>query len=408
MKYVYILIVLIAVIILLVTSIDTFDRNQLSQPSNEKFEVQTTQKESHLINSKKNPNGALNRDGFSTTDVELITRLNDAVDSNDLDKFRVALRNVFSSHYLGDPVILFKELTPYLQHENKGIRFHLSKGFIWAGFEREKAIQTLIKFIDDENEMPVVVEAAEDFNRRYTIDYRKMAADLLTKYNVLEAADPIWKLYKQTKNTEYLENLRVFKDERSVEAVHELVNSKKAKYSDFVSIVGTFKVEAAAESLERIYQARLKQNPEANSTSYAWSLYQITGEQEYYNYLVKRDYYRNNVLFDVPEVLQILENELRADDGSDINAKGRFAFESLLAREEGHAILENYLIDLFDEKIDSKIDVSLRYRTAAHLNTPALNAAVQRYENKYGNGFWNHFRYHKEWPVNDLTYKYTD
>ncbi|MDG1358503.1 MAG: hypothetical protein P8P36_09950, partial [Akkermansiaceae bacterium] len=86
----------------------------------------------------------------------------------------------------------------------------------------------------------------------------------------------------------------------------------------------------------------------------------------------------------------------------DLNARGDKAFLSLLARKDGREIVENYLVEVFDEKIKSPLDAKLRYQVAAHLESDKVNDAAQRYEEKYSNGLWPHYSRRKGWPINNL------
>jgi protoheme ferro-lyase len=79
---------------------------------------------------------------------------------------------------------------------------------------------------------------------------------------------------------------------------------------------------------------------------------------------------------------------------------------SLLIRADGRKVVERYLAEVFDEKIASPIDATIRYRVAAYLDSEEVNAAARRYEEKYGNGLWLHYSKRKGWPINDLFIDY--
>jgi hypothetical protein len=277
-----------------------------------------------------------------------------------------------------------------LDHENDEIRYELAKVYLWAGFQTNKVIGTLLAFVES------------DDSETHSKKIRKSAAKLLINYRVQEAADSLWSAYQESSDRTYLFYLSILKDERASDEALKLVELKKAKYSDLHEIFGVFKVGEAAEELKTFFKARLERYPTKNHTELAWSLYQITENQEYYDYLAERKFYLNNTFFNAPNVLAELEKTLRADDGADLNARGNSALLSLLIRADGRKVVERYLAEVFDEKIASPIDATIRYRVAAYLDSAEVNAAARRYEEKYGNGLWLHYSKRKGWPINDL------
>lgn len=337
---------------------------------------------------------------------KLLEGFHRAANENDGETFRTALSDLLSKNFTGDPKQILTELEHYLDHENKLIRFELAKTCIWAGLHNDKVVETLCAFINDENSKPVEKELPGHPGEKYIEDFRRDAAKLLTAYRIHEAVNPLWNAYQQTSNHIYLRYLSVFKDNRVGDEAVNLIELEKAKYIDLHEIFGTYRVEKAAEPLEAIFKARRERYPEKNQSELAWSLYQITQKQEYYDYLIQREAYVNNTFLEVPNVLEILRNSLMADDGSDLNAKGGKSFLSLLARKGGREIIENYLVEVFDEKIVSSLDATLRYQVAAHLDNERVNAAAQRYEEKYGNGLWPHYSKRKGWPINNLIIDY--
>ncbi len=338
--------------------------------------------------------------------VSLLNEFRAAAFADDGEEFRLALSAMLSRKFAGDPAKVLEELTSYLDHENEKIRFELAKMYVWAGSQDEKVVQTLLFFVENEENKPTQKEFPGQPGEIYTEDFRKSAAKLLTAFRIQEAVDSLWTAYEQTSDRLYLRHLSVFRDGRVSEEALNLIEAKKAKYSDLHKVFGIYKVAEAAKPLEKIFNARQERDPGRNQSELAWSLYQITGSREYYDYLVEREFYVHNTLFDVPDVLGILENDLRKDDGSDPNAKGDRAFLSLLARDGGREIVENYLVEVFEEKITSPVDVATRYQVAAHLNVKALNGAAQFYEDKYENGFWPHYSKRKGWPIYNLLVGY--
>ena len=122
--------------------------------------------------------------------------------------------------------------------------------------------------------------------------------------------------------------------------------------------------------------------------------------------MIEREFYVENTFIDVPDVLQILEKTLRADDRSDPNAQGEQAFFSLLARKDGREIIENYLVDVFDKGIKYPVGGTDIYLTVASLNSEKVIAAAQRYQDKYTSGSWNHYSHYKGFPINGLIKDY--
>jgi hypothetical protein len=325
---------------------------------------------------------------------KLLDAFHAAANDNDSKSFRIALSNLLSKRFIGDPELILAELTPYLDHENDEIRYELAKVYLWAGFQTNKVIGTLLAFVES------------DDSETHSKKIRKSAAKLLINYRVQEAADSLWSAYQESSDRTYLFYLSILKDERASDESLKLVELKKAKYSDLHEIFGVFKVGEAAEELKTVFKARLERYPTKNHTELAWSLYQITENQEYYDYLTEREFYLNNTFFNEPNVLAELEKTLRADDGSDLNARGNSALLSLLIRADGRKVVERYLAEVFDEKIASPIDATIRYRVAAYLDSEEVNAAARRYEEKYGNGLWLHYAKRKGWPINDLLVGY--
>lgn len=337
---------------------------------------------------------------------KILEEFRQAANDNDEIMFHSALSKILSRDFLGNPEEIIEELLPYLEHKNKLIRFDLAKTFVWAGLKNQKVIDTLTAFVDDEDSKPLERILSDQTGEKYNVDLRKDAARLLANYRIIESTDSLWSAYQQTSDRDFLRYLSVFKDRRVMDEALNLVREKKATYGDLFEIFGSFKIDKAAEPLEKLFKARQKRYPENNQMQLAWSIYQITEKQEYFDYLVARDYYINNTFFEVPSVLQILENTLRHDNGSGPNSKVRGAFLSLLARENGREIVERYLVDVFSGEVLSPIDATLRYRAAAYLDSDRVNSAVQKYEDKYNNGLWGHYSKRKGWPINDLLYGY--
>ena len=351
-------------------------------------------------NTRKAP--SRNNQETASEHQQLLATFRKAASDNDGEAFRLASAALLGREYEGNPRILLEEIVPYLDHENKEIRFELAKLCIWMGLKSDKAINVLAAFLIDENEKPEANEFIGQSGEVYTKDLRKSAAKLLTIYRISQAVDPLWSAYLQTADRRYLHYLSELGDDRAGKEALELVKSGNAKYLDFHEIFGAFGVKDASAPLEAVFKARTERYPNENQSGLAWSLFQITQDKQYYKYLVDRDFHLTNSSFDIPGVLHVLDETLRADDGSDLNAEGTRAFLSLLARDNGRKILENYLVDVFEEKIKSPLDATLRYRVAAYLDSERVDTAVQQYEKKYGNGLWLHYSKRKGWPINDL------
>jgi hypothetical protein len=329
-----------------------------------------------------------------------------SANQNDGEAFRKELSRVFSKEFTGDPRQVLTDLAPYLTHENKRIRFELAKACVWAGIHNDKVVEVLCAFVIDRNYAPVEKELPGHSGEKYREDFRKDAARLLVTYRIKGIADPLWDAYQQTADRIYLRYLSVFKDERVANEAVSLIALKKAKYIDLHKIFGTYRIQEAADPLEAVFKARQEIDSKANQSELAWSIYQITQRQEYYDYLIQRKFYLGNTLIEVPGVLGILNTTLREGSGPGLDHERRVAFLSLLSRDGGRKVVEDYLVEFFDEKIKSSLDATLIYTTAAHLDSERLNLAVQRYEEKFGSGLWLHYSKRRGWPINELIPSY--
>ncbi|MGJ8634818.1 MAG: hypothetical protein ACSHX7_12950 [Luteolibacter sp.] len=331
-----------------------------------------------------------------------------AANGNDGGRFRTLLLELLSRNFIGDPETVLKQLKPYLDHKNGKIRYELAKVYLWAGLNDQKVTLTLANFLTDKNAISVEMVVPGTTSEKYEVDLRKDAAKLLATYRITDAADPMWMAYQQTSDRTYLRYLSVLNDDRAKEEAVELVHTKKAKYTDFLEIFGRYKAEETAEPLEAIFEARRERYPDKNQQELAWTLYRVTGNKDYHEYVLEREAFYSNLMIESPDVLRRLEESLNDSGATDSNGKETSAFISLLAREKGHAAIEKYLIKVFDGDITSSLDATLKYRSAAYLNNELVNEAAQRNEEKFGNGLWPHYVKRLGWPINDLisNYKY--
>lgn len=89
-----------------------------------------------------------------------------------------------------DPVAVGRELTPYLQHQDKYVRLYAARGLLWIGQQRDAAVATLLQALTDpENEV-----RATAANFLQDLDPKPQAA-LEALHDALYDSDPFVRLY---------------------------------------------------------------------------------------------------------------------------------------------------------------------------------------------------------------------
>ncbi|MBB5353874.1 hypothetical protein HNR46_004138 [Haloferula luteola] len=322
--------------------------------------------------------------------------LNEALGQRSFRAFSV-LGNELIYKYEGDPNEILRELEPYLRSAFDDTRFLVARLFLQCGFESDHAANVLIELT--RRPKTIVGHVDGDVIR----DFRLVAAELLADYRVAESADAIWSLYQNTRELQLLVKLAELQDQRAIEPI--LVNRDKlSQVTQVTRLFAVLEIDETSDSMKEQF-ARLANRTASESpekVDLAWSLYHITAEAEYLDFLIENRYRAkaSNYLAGIEgaEVVPVLEEMLYSQNGSH-----EAAFLGLYLNHRDSPVLRKYILAWLDLQTLPRVHENVLLRIASKFDDPEIDAGVIKFSSGSYRDQWRFYKEHRRnFPLYDL------
>lgn len=297
----------------------------------------------------------------------------------------------------GDPATILEKVASLLDGPSPTVRLELSNAFLRAGFQRDKALTTFMDILKSEEKLEVGGDDGEK------MDLRIVAAGVLAREGVREAANPIWLLYRVSGQEELLTDLARLGDRRPLESVERAIK-RPGGVIGHAEIAGLLKFEEARKPLEEVLKNRALQAspPDGDQFAAEWALYRITGEAQHLDYLIR---FKKSTLakewlgrIKEPKVEQLYKGSLLDAD----NNLAEFAFLGLHIRYRGSAevrlIVANFLKGM---PKDHQLSVDAILRVAVDLRDPEIDELGWKWAREHPTGSWMYYYNRRNWPFRD-------
>ena len=336
-----------------------------------------------------NENSSSDHSGGNELAVRLANDLTSSLDSGDIEAIGEILYEVLYK-FPGDPSVLLVKLN-IAGIRSPSVQYLLARSFLRSGCRREEAVAML----------RLITTHPERLPHSGSNDLRLDAANLLLDHEIVAASDEIWRLYRETFENKLLIGLAWMGDPRPRDVVAEKMRTPNEAYHN-AELLGLLKIAEAAAPIDKILKFREDHNahPDPAHIQAKWAMYQITGEKEHFDYLLKN--YRQSPALALiartshPEVNQLL-NKILLEDQTHIASA---AFVGLYTRDPESKEVRDVVLRFFeDNRRNPGIGIDLILRVAAHLNDPVITEKGLELDARQELQSFRYWHNRRNWPV---------
>jgi hypothetical protein len=301
--------------------------------------------------------------------------------------------------YEGDPREILRDLEPYLESTAADTRFLVARLFLKCGFENQKTTGILMELMKQPKPVPGRLddEAIPDF--------RLLVAELLAEYRVADSADGIWSLYQNTQELQLLVALAKLRDLRAAGPILAR-RGELSRVTELPPLFALLKIDETRGSMEtlftRLASRTASENPE--KIGLAWSLYQLTRQQKYLDFLIENRFRPDGSRYVAgltgPEIEPVLEELLYAQNGRE-----EAALLGLFLNHRDSPVLKKYILEWLDinRKPRHVLNEDVLFRVASQFDDPEIEESAVRFSNSAYRDLWKFYKeYRKDFPLHDL------